>query len=286
MAAALERPIPPTVVILGCGDLGERIAGLLPAHWRLVGVRRSPAKLAPPLEALAADYTHPGALDELEALAPDYVITTLKPLSRDGAGYRAGFATATANLMQALGRHRPRGICMVSSTRVYAERDGGWVDEEGSLESKDPAALAIIDAERQVLDCGLEAAVLRCGGLYGMPGGRLLERIATGSICAPEPLHYSNRIHRDDVAGFVAHLMGRAESGAPWGGVYNLVDDCPVPQHEVEQWLAGRLGVDPNADREPAPAHKRCRNRLLAESGYRLRYPDYRAGYSAVLEGE
>ena len=65
------------------------------------------------------------------------------------------------------------------------------------------------------------------------------------------------------------------------------VDNAPAPQFEVELWLAQALGIAQwrnRADGTRAGGHKRCRNLALRASGYRLRYPDYRAGYSAVLE--
>lgn len=272
-----------SVLVLGCGDLGLRLAGALPAHWQFTGVCRSPAKLPPGVAALAADYTRPGSLDALAALAPDYVVTTLKPVGRDAAGYRRGFALATRHLLEGLEQHRPRAVLMVSSTRVYAEERGGWVEEDAPLATSDPAARAIIDAEEQLLGSGHRTAAIRCGGIYGEPGGRLLSRVAGGGITAATPERFSNRIHRDDVAGLLAHLIGRVEVGESLAPVYLGVDDCPAPQHEVEAWLAGQLGVVAAPTRQPPATHKRCRNLALSASGYRLRHPDYRSGYAAVL---
>lgn len=280
---------PRSLCIVGCGDLGLRLAGRVPASWRVTGLRRHPGGLSsaagqgPVVEGLAVDYTRPGSLAVLEDLAPDYLVATLKPAGRDGAGYRRGFLDAMQGLLEGLGSHRPRAVLMVSSTRVYAEHSGHWVDEGSELSLDDPAARAIIDAEQALLDSGHRAAVLRCAGIYGSPQGRLLSRIAAGEICAPQPLHYSNRIHRDDVAGFMGYLLRGVERGGELRPAYNVVDDCPAPQHDVEQWLAAALGVAASADRQSSPRHKRCGNRALAESGYRLVYPDYRSGYQAVL---
>lgn len=285
MPVKVERQNRPRrLCILGCGDLGLRLAGRVPAAWEVTGIRRDITALPARVQGLSLDYTEPGSLAVLEALAPDYVVTTQKPAGRDEAGYRTGFGEAMRNLLRGLRGHRPRALLMISSTRVYRERDGAWVDEAGALSRDDPAAVAIAGAERALLDSGHNAAVLRCAGIYGDPKGRLLTRIAGGSICAPQPLHYSNRIHRDDVGGFLWHLVQQVERGEPLQPAYNVVDDCPAPQHEVEQWLASQLGVDARADRSPPGAgHKRCRNRALAASGYRLTYPDYRRGYGEVL---
>jgi nucleoside-diphosphate-sugar epimerase len=279
-----------SVLIVGCGDLGARAGAHLKAGgWQVTGVRRNVARLPPGFDGYPADYTRAGALAFLGALEPDYLLVTLNPAEMTVEGYFSGFAGAMHNILAGLGAHRPRGILMVSSTRVFAEREGGWVDETSELERDDPRALAIIEAERALLDSGLSACVVRFGGIYGAAGGRLLARIRRGELCAPEPVRYTNRIHRQDCGGFLAHLLLAMASGASLEPVYIGVDDDPAPRFEVESWLAREIGVTarPGVTAPDSPGgHKRCRNRLLHAAGYRLRYPDYRSGYRAVLQGE
>ncbi len=275
---------PQTVLLVGCGDLGVRVAAGLPDDgYRSLGVRRSPEKLPVQLRGPAADYSRPGQLGFIVDLAPDVVVATFVPTRFSDAGYRAGFRDAMANLVDVLAVCNPRLTIMVSSTRVYAERDGGWVDETSALAVGEPRSAAIIEAESRLLSSGLGAAVVRFGGIYGDPNGRLLDRVASGRLSAASPRRFTNRIHRDDAAGFLAHLITRDDVST--GMVYNGVDDCPAPAHEVESWLADRLGV---TSREYVPGaaagHKRCRNLALHRSGYRMRYPDYRAGYGEVLQ--
>lgn len=284
-----------TVLIVGCGDLGIRTGAiLLQRGWRVTGVRRNPAKLPAGFTGHAADYTQPGSLAVAASLAPDFVLATFNPPDRSTSGYQRGFQQAMGHLLAGLGGHRPRHILMASSTRVFAESGGGWVDEGSPLSADDPWAQAIIAAERQLQSSGIPASVVRFGGIYGIPGGRLLSRIRRGELCPPEPVSYTNRIHRDDCAGFLAHLLLKAEAGDSLEPVYIGVDDQPAPRYEVECWLAGELGlsVEPSAPRaaktEPtrhnSAGHKRCRNDALKRSGYRLLYPDYRSGYGALLD--
>lgn len=86
------------------------------------------------------------------------------------------------------------------------------------------------------------------------------------------------------------HLLQKAALGESLEPVYIGVDDAPAPRYEVETWLARKLGVpvpDDDAPAEPvhhSAGHKRCRNRALRDSGYRLIYPDYRSGYGALLD--
>jgi nucleoside-diphosphate-sugar epimerase len=286
------------VLFVGAGDLAARCAAALGdnpagplARVRLVGLRRDVAALPSGFEGLAGDYADPALAPRVAALAPDFVVTTFKPLGRDEAGYRRGFADAAGYLAEAFAARPPRQLLFVSSTRVYAEQDGGWVDETSPLATAatDAAAAEIVAAE-DTLAAVAPVARLRCAGIYGGADGFLQRRVASGSLCPPTPVHYSNRIHRDDVGGFLAHLLTAAAEGSAVAPAYNVVDDCPVPQATVEAWLAEQLGVPESARRYDARplsrGHKRIRNGRLHESGYRLRYPDYRAGYAAALAAE
>jgi nucleoside-diphosphate-sugar epimerase len=286
-----------SILFVGCGDLGCRSGLIMRARgWQVAGLRRDPSRLPAGFAGIAGDYSSPADTMFIAELKPDYVVATFNPSDRSVGGYQRGFSQAADSLLAGLGSHRPRAILSVSSTRVYAERDGGWVDETSPLSVDDPRALAIIASEQTLLGSAHRVAVVRFAGIYGYPGGRLLERIRRGELCPEQPPRFSNRIHRDDCAGFLCHLLGRVESGLALEPVYNGVDDLPAPQFEVEAWLAARLGVDakpgkssgisgPGTDATMPTGHKRCSNRLLHDSGYRLIYPDYRSGYDAVLAG-
>ena len=275
-----------SVLIVGGGDLGERSGRrLLACGWAVSGVRRDPTRLPADFTGFAADYTVAGSLDFAAGLRPDYVLATFNPVDRSPAGYRSGYTDAMANLLAGLGSYLPRAIVMVSSTRVFAQDCGGWVDEDSALTTSDPRAQAIIEAERALLESAHRACVVRLAGIYGAPQGRLLSRIARGQLCSSQPRRYSNRIHRDDCAGFLVHLLQRDAAGGSLAPLYIGVDDCPAEQFEVESWLARELGVtaQPGQYAPASAAHKRCSNRRLRDTGYDLRYPDYRSGYRAVL---
>lgn len=284
-----------SILFVGCGDLGCRAGErLLASGAEVTGLRRDISRLPESFNRVAGDYTRAADLAFIAELQPDFVVATFNPSDRSVDGYRQGFSQGAANLLAALGAHRPRGVLTVSSTRVYAERDGGWVDESSSLSRDDPRAQAMIAAEQTLLASHHAVSVLRFAGIYGYPGGRLLERIRRGELQPALPVRYSNRIHRDDCAGFICHLLGLMVSGSALSPIYNGVDDLPAPQAEVDAWLAATTGVaaaaaasrtiaQPAEQKLKPVGHKRCSNRLLRESGYVLKYPDYRAGYGAVL---
>lgn len=281
-----------SVLFVGCGDLGVRSGlRLLAKNWQVAGLRRDPTRLPEGFMSYAGDYTVSGALDFVAELQPQYIVATFNPSDRSEKGYFQGFAGGAENLLAGLGSHRPRQILLASSTRVYSENAGGWVDESAALAIADPRAQAIIAAERALLESVHPVSVIRFAGIYGHRGGRLLERIKRGEVSPREPQQFSNRIHRDDCAGFLCHLLECAETGRKLAPVYNGVDDLPAPQFEVDSWLAAALAQRiSTAESSLARAHsplvsvnKRCSNHLLHEVGYALHYPDYRSGYRAVL---
>lgn len=271
-----------SIAIVGFGDLGQRLCRRLRAPWRAVGLRRNAAAVPAGVRGIAVDFARAQTLSVLEALAPQGLLVTLSPSERTAAGYRAGFTGAIEAIVKGLGRHRPEHAYFVSSTRVYAEAEGGWVDEDSPLAEKDSLARAIIDAERCFLDAVPASIVLRAGGLYGQGQGPLLGAVASGRLSPREPPRYSNRIHREDVAAFIVHALARPPSRR----VINLVDGHSVSVQEIEAWLCAQLRCPydpPEPGAGPARGHKRVRNTRLRETGFRFTYADFRSGYGELL---
>jgi nucleoside-diphosphate-sugar epimerase len=253
----------------------------------VAAARRNPAGLPEEFLGYAADYTRPGDLDFIAELDPDYVVTSFTPSQRDTQGYEQGFVASTQLLLEALDTCSVRQLVFVSSTRVYAEREGGWVDESSPLVRDDAAGVAIVRAESLLDDAPFASVRLRFGGIYGDPHGRLLRRIATGELCPESPVSFSNRIHRIDAARSIVHCLSLAEAGVELARSYNGVDSLPAPQYEVEHWLATQMGLAQGALRftgkRMSVGHKRCRNTALRSTGFEFEFPDYRAGYRQVL---
>jgi hypothetical protein len=122
--------------------------------------------------------------------------------------------------------------------------------------------------------------VVRFSGIYGRQPSALLARLSSGRLCAKSPARFSNRIHREDCVGFLEHLLSLPEREA----LYLASDSEPVLQREMEEWMLAAMGVDATSELAPRnSADRRCCNRRLLDSGYSLRYPDFRAGYRAMI---
>ena len=272
------------LLLLGCGDLGTALGVQMhAAGCDVAAVRRHVDQLPSVFSTSSLDYSDPSQQSRLRELAVGRAVMTPVPASYDAAGYQRGYVDAVSNLLAAWQDLPSQQLLFVSSTRVYGDCEGGWVDEESPLELSGYAAAAIGAAEQLLLDSQHQVTLIRFAGIYGRLPSRLLERIARGEVNTDPESAYSNRIHRDDCVGFLAHLLSRDE---PLADCYIGVDDRPCRLSEVETWLAGEMGIA--ALRAPPTStrtgSKRCSNQRLKDSGYQLTYPDYRSGYAEVLQ--
>ncbi|MFP5464572.1 MAG: NAD(P)H-binding protein [Gammaproteobacteria bacterium] len=275
------RQIPRMVLIAGCGDLGGRVARLLLDQGRhVIGLRRQARALPQRVQALAADL----AVGVPRLPRVDQVVFCAAPDSGDAAAYRAVYETAWGNLLAAVcaAETPPRRVLLITSTRPYAQQDGGWVDEDSPVSARDAQTASLLRAECMLRDSGLPGLVLRPAGLYGAGEGPLLRSLREGRArCASGPPRWSNRMHRDDAARAIVHLLGLADPAPLYLGV-----DCEPTDHaELLRELAAWIGVPaPESAQLPPPAaNRRCRNARLLASGFRFIYPSWREGYRAVL---
>jgi nucleoside-diphosphate-sugar epimerase len=271
-----------SVLVAGAGDVGTRVAAQLVADgYRVFALRRGEAPGGDGIHWLRGDLTRPETLRDLPAV--DAAIYAAAPDARDEAAYRALYVDGLRHLVEAL-PVRPRRTVFVSSSAVYGDHGGGWVDETTPVAPAAFSGRTMRDAEQWLAAQPGEGISLRLAGLYGPGRTQLFDRLREGQARVPRGQGvYANRIHVDDAAAVLALLLTLPEP-AP---VYVGVDDTPLPIDVLYDHLATRLGVPLPAD-GPGPAgigNKRLSNALLHASGFRCRWPDARAGYAALLAG-
>ena len=297
-----------TVLLAGCGDLGTE-AGLrfAAAGHRVVGWRRSPEKLPAVIEGFAADLTH-GELPPVPADTTAVVVAVAADSPTEEA-YRAAYVDGLARVLDAVRASGApvRRVLFVSSTAVYGDAGGGWVDETTAPNPGGFSGRIILEAEQLLADrlrgTGIAPVVLRLGGIYGPGRTRLIDMVRGGKATLPAGSKLTNRIHRDDAAAAIVHLCTMEADPAP---LYLGVDNEPAEMADVLTFLAAELGLPApqpedrddagrtGSDR-PTPArssgepsrggNKKVSNALLRGTGLEFTYPSYREGYRAVLAG-
>ncbi len=265
-----------SLLIAGCGDLGIRLGGRLKeSDWRVHGLRRQARQLPDFISAIGAYLLAPGTLAQVPEHW-DAIIYQATPGERTPEAYRAAYLDGLGNLLQ---RVRARRLIFVSSTAVYGQDEGEWVDENSPTEPQGFSGRTLLEAE--ALAAEHDGLVVRFSGIYGPGREYLIRSLRTGQArCRLKPPQWTNRIHADDCAAVLQHLLTLPEPEA----VYCASDSRPAPRCEVLGWLAEQLGLPgPLPDTQSPGQGKRIDNRRLTSSGFEFQYPDYKTGYRTLL---
>lgn len=261
-------------LIIGCGDLGQRLARhLIQSGDRVVGLRRSPEDLPPWISTLKADILNSS---KPEIVSGYHCIFIIISPSKNGYDQYLQTIKNTARLLQQT-QKPPRRLIYVSSTRVYSQNNGEWVHEKTPVQASDPHSALLIQAENEIKRISRHI-IVRFSGLYTRQ--TLLntqKRLGVKEISTSQ-YKYTNRIHRTDAARFLAHVSQQRQSSA--GSVYLCSDDSPVLQSDYYHWLAEQINVPVNLTALNTEIKgKRCNNRSIKASGFQLMYPDFQAAY-------
>jgi nucleoside-diphosphate-sugar epimerase len=285
--AGVSAQIYGTCLIAGCGDTGIRIANLLVAQGQKVyGLRRTPTALPANLIPIVADLTDPATLHSLPADIETLVYLPT-PSQRTHKAYQQIFRDGLEHLLCALPQAATtlRRIVFISSSAVYGEHHGAWVDEETQCHPLAFNGEILLSTEHWLLQNFANACVLRFAGIYGSGRTRLIEDVRAQKVRVHAgAIRYTNRIHVDDAAAAVVHVLGLQQVHP----IYNVVDNLPAADAEVYDWLADKLDVARPAREDKSAndtlGNKRVSNARLRASGFAHRYADYRAGYGAIID--
>lgn len=281
-------------LIVGCGDTGVRVAArAVMAGERVTALVRSEASArrarSVGASARRCDLDH----DDIAMFLPD----TFDRLVYSAPPPREGDTdTRMAGLLAAL-PCQPTHSVYISTSGVYGDHDGRWIDETTPVAPTTARAKRRVDAERQNHSALARATVLRAPGIYG-PGRLPIERITNGEpVLDDGDRGWTNRIHIDDLAA----ITWRAACEHWAHTLYNVSDGVPTRRGVYEDALAEQLGVatPPRIDWAEAEQRfsamrlsflresRRLSNaRLITDTGYRYIHADYRDGLEASLRGD
>jgi nucleoside-diphosphate-sugar epimerase len=282
----------PEVLIIGCGFLGETAAEFFSAHAkRVLGLVRSHESLAA-LSALSGRAFEVGTCDVTDSESMNGWVPRLRgvPLAIYAVSAGRGGAETYAEvyregLRRVIDQWRPERIIFVSSTSVYGQDDGSWVNEGSPTLPDRETGRILLEAEKLALAAG--GGVARFSGIYGPGRSMLLKKFLAGDAVLENGGHrWMNQIHREDGA---AALFAMGDSSIP-AGIYNVSDDRPVTQRELYGWMAQFLDrpLPPEGaldlNRKRGVTSKRVGNGKLHATGWRPRYPSYRDALPQLID--
>jgi nucleoside-diphosphate-sugar epimerase len=283
--------------IIGFGDIARRLAARLLADGRPVtGLVRRPEAAAEltdtGIEPVVADLDDAASLAGLEVDGCE-VYFFAPPSSVDESDQRM------RHFLAAIGGQTPRKILYISTTGVYGNSHGAWVNEQAATRPHTDRGKRRLDAEQQLQSFGqahgVPVVILRVGGIYG-PGRLPLRQLESGrSVLTDEDSGYTNRIHADDLAMICTVAMERGE------GIYNVSDGHPGTMAQYFTDLAEALGypiperISLEKAREVLPAgmlsyleesRRLDTTRLMEELKVELQYPDLASGIDSIKKGK
>lgn len=274
------------ILIVGCGDLGTAIAlQLHQSQHEVIGLRISQQNLPHGMQTIQADVTQANTLTSVNHLNPTIIIYCVAAKAQTDANYHAHYVQGLKNVLatQSNNSHLQH-VFFVSSTRVYGQNTQAILDESVVAEPADYGGERLLEAESVLAKLPCQSTALRLSGIYGE--GRLyLVNMAKDISRWPVSNSWSNRIHRDDAAEFIAFLVQKSLSQQLLESCYIVTDDMPTLQYTVLTWLAKKLNIDVSRIQTPAEnGGKRLSNQRLRATGFQLQYPNYQIGYQKVLE--
>lgn len=280
-----------SALIVGCGDVGGRLARqLLSLGWQVSGLRRSVQHLPEGVQPVAADLADRRIPADWPERTPDYLVYCVAASQHDEAGYQAAYVDGLRHVLRWLERsgQRPRRLLFVSSSSVFAQKDGEWIDETAATTPEGYSGKLMLEAEQLALHSGIPASIVRLTGIYGPGREWLLSQVRQGYRVAEQPPLYGNRIHAEDAASLLAFLLQADARDVALDDCYIGVDDDPAPLADVVAWLREYLGVTEWSDEQRVrrTGSKRCSNARARALGWVPVYPSYKEGYAAILQGK
>ena len=290
---------PRRALILGFGYVGSRVGQMLAERgvevWSVS--RSKPAAMADAegdgIHWHGADLTQPGTLAGLP-VGFDDVLFSASSSRGTMEDYESIYCRGLQHTMDWFMQTKlPKRFVYLSSTGVYGQDDGNWVDETMPTDPVSPTGRILVQAEQLIRErhetSGFPGMILRLSGIYGPGRGYALKRILNGDAVIEKPgVRWVNMIYRDDAAMAVISAL---ESGVP-GETYNVTDNEPVQQRTFYEWLAESTGqpaprcvdVDPLKPAKRRVTSKRISNSKISKlSHFKLNYPTYRDGYAPLL---
>ncbi len=195
-------------------------------------------------------------------------------------GYRRVYFEGAKNLLTTL---RSPGFVFTSSTSVYAQTDGEWVDETSAAEPRHETGRILRETEELVRQH--DGLVVRLAGIYGPGRSALLRKFLSGEArIEGSGARYLNHAHRDDIAAALFHLVAAGNENPALPAILNVADDQPITQLDAYAWLAAKLnrplpGVAASpAERKRGASNKRVSNRQLRALGWVPKFPTFAIG--------
>jgi nucleoside-diphosphate-sugar epimerase len=260
------------VLIAGAGALGSLVAqnAAMRGH-EVIAIRRQPPVSTDGIRWFPADLVSGTGLAQVPH-SPDVLLYCVTPDARTLQAYQRAYVSGLRRTLDAL---QPRRLILASSTSVYGNAFGAWVNETSEVSPATPMAEALLTGEQEVRSHPT-SCIVRFTELYGPGRTRALRRAMSG---ADGRRCWTNRIRVEDAASAISHLI----EVFPSERLFLASDDLPVTENALFIWLRDPKRLVPASIGLDLRCGKRVCNRGLRATGWSPQYPDYRKGHEDLI---
>ncbi len=271
------------ILVVGYGAISQSIAHQLCLQHSVMILKRQAVKNpVAHIDYIYADITD---ADTLLPLAKDfdYVFCIVSSKHRQKKNYQQLYEHGITQLIRHFyPENRHVQWFFVSSTRVYAQQQGEWVDEHSIAAPSSAAGRYLLSAEQRILQYFPGSVIVRFSGIYGGKRRQLIQLSQSQPSIQESPPYYTNRIHEQDCIAMLLFLFSKKQQGEVLDPIYLGTDDKPVTKWEVVNWLASYQGFPPPLKMiasSDSPQNKRCSNKKIKSLGFSFKYADFTQGY-------
>lgn len=280
------------ILVVGCGDLGSQVAQRLTEFGaKVFGARRNPIALSRSVTPVYLDVSKPDAWRSIN-FRPHYVVFAASPVIKTPETLQSVICEGVSNMLDWLraANHQPAHIVFASHISVYGQNHGEWVDESSDTRGCSDKGAVLLAAEELLRNSEFSHTSIRFAEIYTAGRDRLIRQVLAGRSAPAMVPHFINRIHLDDAAGFVAHLLDQVDRGNDVDQVYVASSQHAPNLHYFTKWLARTMAVDIDDDssvlinEQRKLGSLRCDVSRMEETGYQLIYSDLEAGFGAMIK--
>jgi nucleoside-diphosphate-sugar epimerase len=267
------------VLIAGCGRIGRQLGTrLAETGYSVWGINRT-GSLPKPMHCIKADLSQDDPYIEQPF---DYVIYTAAADSYNQTAYQTAYLSGLKKLVAQLNK-APKLFIFTSSTAVYGNECGEWVDEYAPTEPNSFSGELLLKAEHFLKEQAFKTTIVRFSGIYGPEHTQLLRQIKERTIQLSMQPFYTNRIHSEDCVRLFEFLIKNVQQVS---NLYIGTDSTPVEKNQLIHWLEDKLGLPRTQAISKVPSkrgNKRCSNKRLLLEDFKFKYPSFELGYKPLI---
>ena len=272
------------LLIIGCGKLGQKIGNVLSKKFEITGIKRKKLNNDSHLNILELDIFNKEFTKKIKFINPDYIIYAVAADKQTEESYQDAYVNGLRlSVDGALMCKKMKHFFFISSSRVYGQKTNDFMSEFVRPLPNDFGGRALLEGETLLDNSSLSSTTLRLSGIYGNSRIHMLN-LAKNPEDWSGNNRWTNRVHEDDVAGFISYLLNKINE-IHIEPLYLLTDNVPAPIYDVLNFIRAELNLPKHKKTsKEIPNGKKLISKITPKLSFHFTYSDYRNGYTSIVD--